>query len=45
MVASTKGLGPEKDYAGKGQQLIRKTDLSSRQRGRPTKTKTVIVEQ
>jgi hypothetical protein len=31
--------GPEKDCAGKGQQHIQKTDPSSRQRGRPTKTR------
>jgi hypothetical protein len=37
MVASPKGLGPKKDYAGKSQQHIQKTDPSSRQRGRPTK--------
>jgi hypothetical protein len=37
MVSSTKGLGLEKDCAGKGQQHIQKTDPSSRQRGRPTK--------
>jgi hypothetical protein len=34
-----KGLGLEKDYAGEGQQHILKTDPSSRQRGRPTKTR------
>jgi hypothetical protein len=34
-----KGLGPEKDCAGKGQQHIQKTDPSSRQRGRPTRTR------
>jgi hypothetical protein len=39
MVASPKGLEPEKDCAGKGQQHIKKTDPSSRQRGRPTKTR------
>jgi hypothetical protein len=33
MVASPKGLGPEKDCAGKGQQHIQKTDPSSRLRG------------
>jgi hypothetical protein len=32
------GLGPEKDCAGKDQHHIQKTDPSSRQRGRPTKT-------
>jgi hypothetical protein len=37
MVTSPKRLGPWKDYAGEGQQHIRKTDPSSRQRGRPTK--------
>jgi hypothetical protein len=39
MVASPKGLGPEKDCAGKGQQHVQKTDPSSHQRGRPTKTR------
>jgi hypothetical protein len=39
MVARSKGLGPEKDCAGEYQQHIQKTDPSSRQRGRPTKTK------
>jgi hypothetical protein len=39
MVASPKGLEPEKDCASKGQQYRQKTDPSSRQRGRPTKTK------
>jgi hypothetical protein len=37
MVARSKGLGPEKDCAGEGQQHIQMTDPSSRQRGRPTK--------
>jgi hypothetical protein len=37
MVASTRGLGPEKDCVRKTQQHIQKTDPSSRQRGRPTK--------
>jgi hypothetical protein len=37
MVASPKGLGPKKDCTGKGQQHIKKTDLSSRQKRRPTK--------
>jgi hypothetical protein len=41
MVASPMGLGPEKDCAGKCQ---KETDLSSRQRGRPTKNKTVTVK-
>jgi hypothetical protein len=39
MVASPKGLGSEKECASKGQQHIPKTDSSSRQRGRPTKTR------
>jgi hypothetical protein len=33
MVSSSKGFGPEKDYAGDDQQHIQKTDPSSRQRG------------
>jgi hypothetical protein len=33
------GLGPEKDYTGKGEQHIQKTDPSSCQRGRPAKTR------
>jgi hypothetical protein len=37
MVKCSKGLGPEKHYAGEGQQYIQKTDPASRQRGRPTK--------
>jgi hypothetical protein len=37
MVASTKALGPQEDYAGKDPQHIQKTNPSSRQRGRPTK--------
>jgi hypothetical protein len=41
MVTSPKGLGPEKDYAGEGQQNTEKTEPSSRQRGRPRKTVTV----
>jgi hypothetical protein len=45
MVASTKGLGPEEDYVGKTQQHIKKTDPSSRQRGRPTKKKNVTVNE
>jgi hypothetical protein len=36
MVANTKGLGPEKDCAGEGQQHVQKGDPSSRQRGRLT---------
>jgi hypothetical protein len=34
-----KGLGPEKDCAAEVQQHIQKADPSSRQRGRPTKTR------
>jgi hypothetical protein len=30
---------PERDYADEGQQHTQKTDPSSRQRGRPTKTR------
>jgi hypothetical protein len=37
---SLKGLGPEKDCAGKDQRHIQKTDPSSRQRGRPTESRT-----
>jgi hypothetical protein len=37
MVASPKGLGPEKDCAGNGQQHVQMTDPSFHQRGRPTK--------
>jgi hypothetical protein len=37
MVASTKGLGPEKDCVGKAQQHIQKTDPSSCQEGAPQK--------
>jgi hypothetical protein len=40
MITSAKELGPEKDYAGEGQQRIQKTDPSSRQKGRPRKTRT-----
>jgi hypothetical protein len=39
MITSVKGLGPEKDYTGEGQQHIQKTDQSSRQRGHPIKIK------
>jgi hypothetical protein len=37
MVASTKGLGPDKDCAGRSQKHLQKTDPSSRQRWRPQK--------
>jgi hypothetical protein len=39
MVASPKGLGPEKGCADKGQQHTQKIGPSSRQRGRLTKTR------
>jgi hypothetical protein len=42
MVMSLKGLGPEKEYAGEGQQHMQKTDPSSRQRGRPTKSRSYL---
>jgi hypothetical protein len=42
---SPKGLGPEEDCSGKGQQHVQVTDPSSCQRGRPTRNKTVIVKQ
>jgi hypothetical protein len=45
MVMSTKGLRPDKDYAGEGEQHMRKTDATSRQRGRPHKNKTVTVKE
>jgi hypothetical protein len=38
MAASPKGLGPEKDCAGKGQQQLQTADPSSRQRGRSKPT-------
>jgi hypothetical protein len=39
MFAITKGLGPEKDWAGRGQHYIQKTDPSSLQREYLTKTR------
>jgi hypothetical protein len=39
LATSPKVLGPEKEYAGEDQQHIQKTDSSSRQRGRPRKTR------
>jgi hypothetical protein len=45
MIASPKGLGPEKDCAGKGQQHVQMTDPYSRLRGHLTKNKTVTVKQ
>jgi hypothetical protein len=42
MVASPNGLEPEKECADNGQQHIQKTDPSSRQRGRHTKTNTQL---
>jgi hypothetical protein len=46
MVTSTKGLGPEKDYAGEGQQHIQKTDrpVISSERA-PHKNKAVTVKE
>jgi hypothetical protein len=44
MVTIPKGLGAERDYAGEGQQHIKKTDPSSCQRGRPTKTRPQLSE-
>jgi hypothetical protein len=38
MVASPKGLGPENNCAGEGQQQLQKTDPYSRQRERPIST-------
>jgi hypothetical protein len=38
MVSSLKGLGPENDCAGEGQQQLQTTDPSSRQRDRPKPT-------
>jgi hypothetical protein len=39
MATSPKGLGPDKDCAGKGQQQLQTADPSSRQRGRTTRTR------
>jgi hypothetical protein len=44
MVTRPKGLGPKKDYAGKGQQHIQKTDPPSRQRERLTSTSLQLSE-
>jgi hypothetical protein len=45
MITSPKGLEPEKDYAGEGQQHIQKTDpLLSSERA-PQKNKTVTVKE
>jgi hypothetical protein len=44
MGSSPKGLGPEKDCAGKGQRHLQKTDPSSRQRGRTTETRTQLSD-
>jgi hypothetical protein len=41
----SQGTTTEKDCAGKGQQHVQMTDPCSRQRGRPTKNKTVTVKQ
>jgi hypothetical protein len=39
MVSNPKGLGPDNDCAGEGQQQLQTTDPSSRQRERPKSTK------
>jgi hypothetical protein len=44
MVASPKGLGPDNDCAGEGQQQLQTTDPSSRQRERPTSTNPQLSE-
>jgi hypothetical protein len=44
MVTSPKGLGPEKDYAGEGQQYIQKAPVLSSERA-PRKNKTMTVKQ
>jgi hypothetical protein len=44
MVASPKGLEPENECAGDGQQQLQTTDPSSRQRERPTSTKPQLSE-
>jgi hypothetical protein len=44
MVTSPKGLGPEKDYAGEGQQHIKDRPVLSLERA-SHKNKTVIVKQ
>jgi hypothetical protein len=44
MVASPKGLGPEKDYAGEGQQYIKDRPVLSSERALH-KNKTVTVEE
>jgi hypothetical protein len=38
MIVGPMGFGPENDCAGEGQQLLYRTDPSSRQRKRPTST-------
>jgi hypothetical protein len=45
MVSSPKGLGPEEDCAGKGQQHIQKTDPDLSSERTPQKNKTVTVTQ
>jgi hypothetical protein len=45
MVSSPKGLGPEKDCAGKGQQQIQTTDPDLSSERAPHKKKTVTVTQ
>jgi hypothetical protein len=44
MVTSSKGLGPEKEYAGEGQPHKQQTDPSSRQRGGYIRTMTAGVQ-
>jgi hypothetical protein len=44
MVARSKGLGPEKDCAGEGQQRVQKTPVLSSERA-PQKNKTVTVKE
>jgi hypothetical protein len=44
MVASPTGLGPENDYASEGQQQLKTTDPSSRQRERPTSTNPQLID-
>jgi hypothetical protein len=40
----SQGSRTEKDCAGKGQRHIQKTDPSSRQRGRPTESRTYLSD-
>jgi hypothetical protein len=45
MVESPKGLGPEKDCTGEGQQQIQQTDPVLSSERAPHKNKTVTVKQ